>query len=61
MGWLLAVTTASDVLEIAALRGGCRLLDLATLRTVGLFGQAGAVTSAAPRATRSMFFAQRRS
>lgn len=49
VGWLLAVTTASDVLEIAALRGGCRLIDLATLRTVGLFGESGAVASAAPR------------
>lgn len=49
VGWLLGLTTASDVLDIAALRGGCRLIDLATLRTVGMFGQAGAVTPAVPK------------
>lgn len=43
-GWILAVTTAEDVLEIAALRGGCRLIDLATWRIVGLFGQAESVS-----------------
>lgn len=43
LGWMLAITSPADMLEIATMRGGCRLIDLETWRAVGLFGEAEAV------------------